>query len=464
MSVFIDRRRELNFLIERYGSNRAEFVIIYGRRRVGKTELIERFLSMDGVDGIRLLAREESKVLQLRRFKQTLSNYFNDRLLEGVEFKDWDAFFEYISEKSKNDRIVIAIDEFQYLVKEDRSLPSALQEHWDRTLKNTKIFLILCGSSVSMMEELLGYKSPIYGRRTGQILVRPFKFEDVFGYIGNMEKAIEFYSVFGGTPAYIVEVEIEKSVIENIKNKILREDSFIYRDVEFLLKEELEEPRYYFSILLSLSKGNNKIGLICNDTGLSKSIVNKYLSVLIDLHLVRRQIPVTESFKSKKGLYFITDNLFDFWFRFVYPNVEMIERGEVDLVEEKEIKSYLNQFIGRKFESVCEDMLWKSRVFEFTKIGRWWHRDKEIDIVAMNEKTKEILFAECKWQNKVNAKNLCKELVEKSRHVIWNNEERQEYFAIFARSFSKRLDEFEGRKVYCFDLEDMEKVLEGNIK
>ncbi len=459
MSVFIDRERELGFLGERYSSGKAEFVIIYGRRRIGKTELIERFLASNKVNGLRLLAREESKLLQLKRFRKALAEYFNDPVLGRMEFNEWDAFFEYLSAKCEKERIVIAIDEFPYLVKEDKSLPSILQDYWDRKLKDGKIFLILCGSSISMMEKLMGYKSPIYGRRTGQILVKPFRFEEVLNYIKNLEKAVEFHSVFGGTPAYVLEIDKDRDILSNIRSKILREDSFIFRDVEFLLREEIEEPRYYFSILLSISKGNNKLGLICNDTGLSKSIVNKYLSVLIDLHLVKRMVPVTESLKSKKGQYFISDNLFEFWFRFVYPNIEKIERDEIDLVINRDVKPHLNQFIGRKFEDICEELLWKLKISDFTRIGKWWHKDKEIDIVALDEGKKEILLAECKWKDEVNAGKIVKELAEKSSYVDWYNEEREEKFAIFAKSFSNRVEEFEGKKVYCFDLEDLEKYI-----
>ncbi len=174
---------------------------------------------------------------------------------------------------------------------------------------------------------------------------------------------------------------------------------------------------------------------------------------------MKRKIPVTESFKNKKGLYFFSDNLFEFWFRFVYPNIEKIERGDSEKVLEDDIKPYLNQFIGNKFEDVCEEILWETKIFDFTKIGKWWHRDREIDVVALNERTKEILFAECKWKSRVNAEKVCRELVEKAEHVQWHNDKRKEYFAVFARSFSKRIGEFEDRKVFCFDLRNLEKIL-----
>ena len=191
MSIFIDREKELKILRERYFSKNPEFLIIYGRRRIGKSELVDQFIKSKDIIGIRLLAREESKYMQLKRFKEKLATFFKDLMLEKMEFQDWDSFFEYLYEKTKNKRIVIAIDEFPYLIKEDKSLPSILQAYWDEKLRKTKIFLILLGSSVSMMEKLLGYKSPLYGRRTGQIKLKPLSFVDFFNYIGDLKKSVE---------------------------------------------------------------------------------------------------------------------------------------------------------------------------------------------------------------------------------------------------------------------------------
>lgn len=455
MSVFINRERELKALEKRLKSQKAEFLILYGRRRVGKSTLIDEFISKH--KGIKLCAREESKKLQLRKFKDELAEFFNDEILKKMEFNDWDAFLEYINKKAKR-RIIIAIDEFPYLVKEDKSLPSVLQEYWDKKLKYTKIFLILCGSSISMMESLMGHRSPLYGRRTAQLLLTSFSFLDIIKYLKDISKGIEFYSVFGGTPAYILEADPKKDILQNIIEKILSVDSFLYKDAEFILRQEISEPRYYFSILLSLAKGNNKIGLICNDTGLSKSIVNKYLSVLIDLKLVKRIVPVTEDYKSKKGRYYLSDNFFDFWFRFIYPFTDKIESGNLKPVVEY-IRGNLSKYIGKHFEDVVIEILSKKRVFNFTKIGKWWHRNKEIDVLALDEDKSKIFLGECKWRNNVNAKKICAKLDEISKHIKWRNKNRKEVFMIFAKSFKKKIDVFNSKKVLCFDLKDLKNII-----
>ncbi len=456
--MFIDREAELKALSERYGSERAEFIVIYGRRGVGKSELIEHFLG--DKDGVRLLAREEAETIQLRRFSERLAQFFKDEVLAKSPFNNWDAFFTYLVEKSGK-RLVLALDEFPYLVGENPALPSIIQDYWDNRLKKTKIFLILCGSSISMMErKVLGHKSPLYGRRTGQLLLKPFSFKDVFRHLGRgMRESVEFYSVFGGTPAYVIQIDEEKFLLENIADKVLRKDSPLYRDVEFLLREELKEPRYYFSVLCSIAKGNTRIGEIMNDTGLKKGIVAKYLSVLSDLQLVKREVPVTESpLKSRRGVYTLQDNFFKFWFRYVYPHKEEVESNRQDEII-REVKNTLPSYVSPAFEEVCKEGVFEleknGEIPHFTKIGRWWYKGEEIDLVCLNEHTREILFAECKWGEKVDAVRFFNELKEKARFLRWKNERRDEFYAIFAKSFKRKIV---NRNLKCFDLMDLEGI------
>ena len=441
----------------RYGGDRAEFLVLYGRRRVGKSELIDRFL--EGRNGVRLLAREESKVLQLRKFAQELGDFFDDPFLKSTGFADWDSFFEYLRQHSMS-RTVIAIDEFPYLVKEDPALPSILQEYWDRHLKDSRLFLILCGSSIAMMEaSTMDHASPLFGRRTGQILLQPLRFIHALEYLQDFRRAAESYAVFGGTPAYLMAADPEKEILANIEGKVLAEDSFLYRDVEFVLRTELTEPRYYLSILFSIAQGNHGIGLICNDTGLSKSIVVKYLSVLIDLRLVHRRVPVTESAKSRRGLYYLSDNLFDFWFTFVNPNLEALERGNSRLVVEQSVRPRLSAYVGRHFEGIVADLfdLFNDRgllPFAYARIGTWWHRGDEIDIVCLRDDERRILFCEVKWQDGVDAMGVLERLRERAPKVSWHTGARDEYFCVVARSFSRRPPP--GDSTLCLDLDDLD--------
>jgi hypothetical protein len=459
---FINRDEELTILNERLKSKKGEFFIIYGRRRVGKTELLLQFLRSS--NGLYLLARQESSLANLKRFSFILSECFNDEFLTKNPLTNFDAFFEYLYSRTKKSKkkLVVVVDEFPYLVKAEPSLPSIIQDFWDNRLKNSNIFLILCGSSISMMENLLGYKSPLYGRRTGQLKIEPLKFFDAVKFFKkyDIEKKIVAYSILGGTPAYLEVFSDEFNIQENIFKNFLRKGSFLYQDALFILREELTEPRFYFSILKSIAFGNTKIGDIINDTGLERGIVGKYLSVLIDLGFVRREIPITEGKKSRKGLYKISDNFFKFWFRFIYPNLEYIETRQTDKLLRK-IKNQLNAHVGETFEEISKEFLMELNKtnklpLNFTKIGKWWYKDKEIDIVALDEEKKRITFFEVKW-SKINyreAVSLLKELKETSQFVPWLNEERDECFGLIAKRIEDK-KKLKKQGYFAFDLEDL---------
>ncbi|VVB94470.1 Archaea bacterial proteins of uncharacterised function [uncultured archaeon] len=458
---FIGRQTELGILNERFNSSRAEFMVIYGRRRIGKTELVKKIISEHG--GIILMGREESKKLGLQRFSRLLGEYFKDEFLEKQGFNNWDAFFEYIYTRSKNNRIIIALDEFPYLVKDEKSLPSILQDYWDNKLRDTRIFLIILGSSVSMMERLLGYKSPLYGRRTGQLKLMPLEFKDVALHVKDIERAVEFYSVFGGTPAYITEVDTSKDIIGNIKEKFLRIDSFIYQDVRFVLMEELEEPRYYFSILEAIAAGNVSFGDIMNYTGLERSIVGKYINVLIELDLIRRELPITAPAKTKKGSYSFKDNIFTFWFGFIYPYEDLISMGRSEEVLSR-ISRDLNSLTGKVFVEISKEFLWQinGTDFNFTRMGRWWYKGEEIDIVALNEESKEITLFECKWSvlKEKEVERILADLKGKASQVKWHNAERKEHFGIIAKNIEGKRT-FKKKGYHAFDLEDFEAAIIG---
>ncbi|MBU4373593.1 MAG: ATP-binding protein [Euryarchaeota archaeon] len=451
--MFIDRDSELKLLEERINSDRAEFMLIFGRRRIGKTELVKKIIAEHG--GIILMGREESKKLQLARFSRLLAEHYDDDFLKKQSFSNWDAFFEYVYEKSKSSRTIIALDEFPYLVKEEKALPSILQDYWDNKLRNTRIFLFLMGSSISMMERLLGYKSPIYGRRTGQLKLQPFQFKDVAKFIKNTERAVELYSVFGGTPAYITEVEPSKDIVENIKEKFLRMDSYIYQDVRFVLMEELEEPRYYFSILEAIAAGNASLGEIINYTGLARSLVGKYLNVLMELDLVRREISITAIKKTKKGIYSLKDNIFSFWFGFIFPYEDLLSLGRSEEVLIR-ISRDLNAYIGKAFEDIAKEFLWEANGGNFSKIGRWWYKGEEIDIVALNEKRKEITFFECKWSrmNERDAVKILTDLKRKATMVKWHNSGRKEHYGIIAKAIEGK-EKLRENGYQAFDLQDL---------
>ncbi len=449
---FIDRVTELALLDSWHADKKPKLVILFGRRRVGKTELLKEFSKQHR--SLYLIARQASSIDQLKHLSLQFSRFFHDGMLEVNPFQSWDGFFTYIASKCKG--VPVIIDEFPYLVQSTKGLPSILQEYWDSTLSSLDIFMILCGSSVSMMETLLGYKSPIYGRRTGQVLLEPIPFFDARAFFPSLPVAsqVEFYAVAGGTPAYLLEFDESKPLVQNIKENILRKQSFMSQDVEFVLREELDEPRNYFSIILSISKGNTTTGTIVNDTGLDKGTVSKYLGVLADLGIVERRVPVTEKQprKSRRGIYHLKDNYFKFWFRYVFANPQYIEQDLIDeLIEDKLMPSF-NAFVGNAFEDICIE--WMKRVHAGYIVGRWWDRSEEIDIVCINKRKDHAIFVEVKWStlSSKDARSIARRLVEKSR-LVDTGCSRSSYLIIARFAESKENPGVDGAVIK--DLEDL---------
>lgn len=433
--AFINRERELEFLHDSYRGNKSRFIVIYGKRRVGKTELVKQFFR--DIPHIYFLADKAPEKEQLRLLSEKVGLLYQDEFLLSRGFGNWYEFFKYIKDKG---RVVIAIDEFPFLIEANKAVPSIFQKGWDEELKDSEIYLILLGSSIGMMEtDVLGYKSPLFGRRSGQILIEPLSFLESKKFFPGKsdEEFLYIYSILGGTPAYLLQFDPSADLWTNIRKKILMPEAYLFSEPEFILKEELREPRNYFSILRAISMGKTRVGEIINETGFEKNIVGKYLSVLTGLRITKREVPVTEKSyeKSKKGIYMLDDNFFRFWFKFVFPNKSFIEEGEIDYVILKKIKPELDIFTSLIFEEVCRSFIRKGLTNEirFSKVGRWWSKDAEIDIIGVNEDENSILFGEVKWSTKKVGMDILADLKRKAQMVEWGKKNRKEYYALFSR-------------------------------
>ena len=474
---FINRKKELEILEEEYRKKEPSFFILYGRRRIGKSELILKFIKSK--PSIYFLCSTEGDAENIKQFQTKAAEFLGDENFSKISFDSWYSLFSFLV-KHKNfktdKKVVIVFDEFPYLIISNPHIPSVFQKIWDEILSKENIMLILCGSYISIMErKVIAKNSPLYGRRTASLLLNSIDFVHLKEFLPryNIEDLIKVWSFVGGVPAYLKKINQKYDFWHNVLVNI-KKGSYLYEEAEILLRDEFREPRNYKLILKAISLGNTTLGKICNFTGLDKSMVSKYLEVLKEVKIVRELIPVTESKKFKRRLYNIADPYFNFWFRFVYPNKIDIEAHREKAVI-LNIKKEFQNYIAFMFELLIEELIRKRYIFQdkfFTKIGKQWGKIPkkkgngvyEIDIVALNEQSKEILFCECKWQNKVNAKKICKELAEKAQYVQWHNEQRKESFAIFAKSFSKKITEFQGRKVYCFDLKALEKILNQKLK
>jgi len=461
---FVDRENELRLLGDTYKQNKSSLIIIYGRRRIGKTELIKQFIK--DKSHIFFLADTRTDRDNIKEMQRAISLQITNPLFEKVEFTDWLELFRE-AEKLLKERVIIVIDEFPYLIKSNKAIPSIFQKIWDSILSEKDVCLVLLGSSISMMEDYtLDYRAPLYGRRTAQLQLQPLKFEQLCQFLPSypVEELVKVYGVTDGIPLYILNFEPRLNFEENIKENVFRVGKFLYQEAEILLKEELRGTARYFSILKAIAYGKQRFGEIANFTKLDKSIISKYLDNLAILRLIRKEYPVTQKKEVRNARYVFNDNYFSFWFRYVYPYKSLIEEGRAERLFDS-IKKDFNSYLGFVFEKICREFLWgqgqeqeQKLPFLFTKLGRWWHRDKEIDLVALNEETKEIAFFEVKWSDLGlgEASRILAGLEEKSESVDWNNEKRKEHFGVIGKRIEGKAN-LRGEGYLCYDLEDMQK-------
>jgi AAA+ ATPase superfamily predicted ATPase len=451
--AFVNRTSEIHFLLDRVASNKAELIIVYGRRRIGKTELLkEAFKKRQAIYFVGDLGADQD---QRRRLSEAIHRVYPNPLLEADPPPEWDPLLRYLVDLGKKERIILILDEFPYLCSSNSALPSILQRIWDETGKGSKLYVILCGSFVSFMErEILGQKSPLYGRRTGQLLLQPLPIHTLKEFFPSCstDERISTYAILGGVPAYLIQFSGRLSLAQNIEEEILNTTAFLYDEVRFILMEELRDPKHYLSILQSIAFGNTRMNDIVQRTGIERGPASKYLSVLQELRLIERETPVTEKHpeKSRKGIYRLSDNFFRFWFRFVLPyKSRLVEAGSRKLLEQ-EILPNLDNFIGQVFDKICAEIfryLSSKGILELgcDRVGRWWGGNEEIDLVGMAGKI-PVFAAECKWSKKPIGMDVLRDLKSKITLIAPERNGAKVRLGLFSRSgFTKEIEEI-GRK------------------
>jgi len=468
MSLFINRTEELEFLEAEYARDSSSLVVIYGKRRVGKTELSLKFAA--GKPVVYYLSQKMDLERQVEDFLEKAAEQLGTY---QPKITKWDAALKFVAEQAVGKSLII-IDEVPYLIEGSSVVMSAFQVAWDLYLKDANVMLVLLGSSVGMMEnEVLGYKSPLYGRRSGQIKVEPLKFKHIRHFFPqkDAEEIIRIYGCLGGVPAYLNKFDPNLPFIDNVNKNILHRATFLYDEAIFLLKEELREPTSYELILEAISRGKSRVSEIADETGIPVHNIPKYLRVLIGLGFLSREWPVTlkKTRDIKTGsVYALSDNFMRFWYTYVFPTRSILEINR-DAIVSKIANSY-DHYLGHVFEEIVKqyfiDLNATGKLpFAFERIGRQWGKARgkpknanayEIDLVALNEDSKEILFVECKWQilTGKNAIKILNDLKDKSGAVQWHNEERKEYFAIAAKKVENKA-ELKEAGVMAFDLEEI---------
>ena len=440
MRRFVDREQEMATLQSEYERDGSALVVLYGRRRVGKTTLISEFIK--NKKALFFLASEESESQNRLAFQEKAADFLNSNLLKNVEVKSWDVLFRAIMDSHFDSKPVIVLDEFQYLGKSNPAFLSVFQRIWEEILKDRQVMVILCGSLISMMQsQTLAYDSPLYGRRTAQIRLKqiPFAYYHQFFPDKSRKELIEMYAVTGGVPKYIELFSQSKDIYSAIEKCVLNRSGYLYDEPYFLLQQEVSEVGSYFSIIKAIAAGNTKLSSIAGVLEVKSTSLTKYLKTLIDLDILEREVPVTEDSpeKSKKGLYKIKDNYLRFWFAFVYPNMSFIESGHGRIVMDKIRKSLVRNHIAFVYEDICRERMWEINAegvwpFYFSKLGRYWDSKEEIDIAAIDPDGKNLILGECKyWQEPVGV-SVLRELEAKAKTVSWEKEKRKTWFVLFS--------------------------------
>lgn len=442
MKQFVDREQEMETLQNEYERDGSALVVLYGRRRVGKTTLISEFIK--DKKALFFLASEEAESQNRNAYKEKAAEFIDSDLLRNADIKSWDILFKAIMDTPFESKPVIVLDEFQYLGKANPAFPSIFQRIWEEILKDKSVMVILCGSLISMMEsQTLAYGSPLYGRRTAQIRLKqiPFAYYHNFFPGKSRKELIELYAITGGVPKYIEPFSEDKDIYGAIQKCVLNRSGYLYDEPYFLLRQEVSEVGSYFSIIKAIAAGNTKLSSISALLEVKATSLTKYLKTLIDLDILEREVPITEENpeKSKKGLYKIKDNYLRFWFAFVYPNMSFIESGHGSVVMNKIRKSLVKNHIAFVYEDVCREQMWELNAegvwpFNFTKLGRYWDSKIEIDIAALDPEGKNLILGECKYWTDPVGVSVFRDLEAKTDSVTWERKNRKVWYVLFSAS------------------------------
>ncbi|MBX7234114.1 MAG: ATP-binding protein [Caldilineales bacterium] len=448
---FINRTRELADLEDLWRRPGAQMVVVYGRRRTGKTTLLTRFLQEK--PHLFWVADRFPAATLLGDFSRAIFGFEHPDLQPetGFTYPSWEMALRALAVLGRERRLGVVMDELPYAVESEPGLPSLLQRIWDHELKETQVFLALCGSQIGMMErELMSYRAPLYGRRTGQVLLRPMDFAALREYfpLWSTAQQVTAYAILGGVPSYWEQFDPGHSLEANIRERILRPSNLLYLEPAFLVNEELREPRNYLGILRAIGQGQRQMVDIAAASGVPRTNLSRYLETLRELRLIERRLPVTERNPetSRRGLYRLSDNYLAFYFRFVAPFREDLEQGYAERAWQT-IDQQLPAFVGATaFEEICREWVWRQGMagrlpFSPEQVGSYWDRSTQVDVVALDRRERVVLLGEARWTSRPLTVQTLDELRGKAAAVLPEPGWRYLY-ALFSRSgFSEALQQ-----------------------
>lgn len=446
--MFHCRDKELHDLNKRYKKNDFECIVVYGRRRVGKTALINEFCK--GKPTVFFSALNASSQENLEALSKAIYEKDHPGAETAPVYQSFDAAFAEITRMAEEERLVFVIDEYPYFAKANKSISSRLQHIIDHTWKNGKLFLILCGSSMSFMEyQVLGYESPLYGRRTGQFKIQALTYKEMTAFNPDLtdEQQAFIYGITGGIPHYINKLDVDGDVDEALKENLFNTSSYLYEEPENLLKQELREPAIYNSVITAVAGGASHSNKIATKVGIESPICAKYLKVLLDLGILVKETPITEK-AGKKTIYTIGDNFFRFWYRFVPQNTSAISAGKIERIYDPIIKKHYPDYMGLIFEQMCREYLFlyaEDVPVVLSDIGQWWGTDSkakkevQIDVVGTPAEGNEYIIGSCKYRNTpvgVDELELLKQYAD-----VFGKGEKYHYYIFSKSGFTQGLQE-----------------------
>lgn len=462
--MFFGRENELEELNNLYNKKGFQFPVVFGRRRVGKTRLLQEFCK--DKKAVFYVAIEQNDVEALRQFTEVIQQSFpEDETLSFIGlFPSWDDALRFVANKAQAQRIVLVIDEYPYLVSGNKSIPSMIQKLIDQIFVNTQLFLILCGSSMSFMEnEVLNYKSPLYGRRTAQFRIRPLDYLNSINILSKWKPIEQLYgyAVAGGIPLYLLALADYPDFKSAVIQTILSPRGTLFEEPANLMKQEMREPAIYNSIIKAIASGASRQKDISDTIHEEAKKIANYLTALIDLEIIEKQFPL-DAPEGKRVIYRIKDNLFAFWYRFIPKALSLIEMGLPEEAYQRLVEPYLNDYFGLIFEDISRQYLVRLNRERklphlFLQFGKWWGQDphtktpQEIDIVASNDQV--ALFAECKWRNEKTSIQVLESLKYKSQ---FTQKDKEKIYFLFSKSgFTNEVNQLKSDVLNLIKIDDM---------
>lgn len=441
---FVGRTTELDLLDELWARDKATLLILYGRRRVGKTRLLTKWVQQANRRALYWVAEPSSALDQLRSFSQAIYNFANPTLPAPPDFAfaSWEQAWQQVSRLAQTERLALFVDEFTYLLEVDPSIAGKLQNLWDHLLSSTNLDLVLCGSHLGMMQRhLLAYQAPLYGRATAQLRLQPLPFGITSIYFPDYDadERVAIYAIWGGIPAYWERLNARQSISENIRRELLTPNNLMQAEPRLLLQDFLSEPHNYVGVLRAIANNARTQKEIATFTGLAQSHISQYLSILQDAGFVERRVPVTQPERSRLGRYHIIDPYLRFYYRFLINRQAQLALGVQDQALE-EIKRHLRDFIGTyTWEELCREWVLRASAkgelpVSVDQVGSVWTQAAQVDVVGINAMEKTLVLGECKWGPQMMGRNVLVDLVHKSAEIVPKQGQWRVLYLGFARA------------------------------